>query len=317
MQAAEALGWPVVEDLRTRAGRPTGLGWPGAEPPEGLRGPGEDRAVRGVARRLPPPPGRRVLAVANQKGGVGKTTSAVNLAVALAQGGLRVLLVDLDPQGNASTALGLPPERRATSVYDVLVDETPLARARVDVPGVPGLTCVPSVIDLAGAELELASQVAREQRLRDALDGVDDVDYVLVDCPPSLGLLTLNALVAARELLIPIQCEYYALEGLGQLTTVVDMVARRLNRGLSVSAILLTMYDPRQRLADQVAAEVRAHFSDTVLDAVVPRSVRVSEAPSHGQTVLTYEPDSRGAAAYRAAAAELAGRGVPPTRQGR
>ena len=275
-----------------------------------------------------------MLTVANQKGGVGKTTSAVNVAAALAMHGLRVLLVDLDPQANASTALGVDHPAGIASMYDVLVGGRPLAEVSVpaDVPGTD-LRCAPATIDLAGAELELSSQVAREFRLQRALaDYLDStpapVDYVLVDCPPSLGLLTLNALVAARELLIPIQCEYYALEGLAQLLSTVQMVQSYLNRSLEVSTVLLTMYDSRTRLADQVAADVRQHFGGLVLDAVIPRNVRVSEAPGFGQTVLTYDPGSRGAVAYLEAARQLAtaaphgggaagggGTGTPPDAQ--
>jgi len=286
-------------------------------------------AVRNVggASRFPPPVRRRVLCVANQKGGVGKTTTAVNLAAALALHGLRVLLIDLDPQGNASTGLGVEHHAGVPSVYDVLIEGAALAEVAVSVPDLPGLRCVPATIDLAGAEIELVSVVARESRLRKAIeaygadspadspgDGPGDgpAEYVLIDCPPSLGLLTVNALVAASEVLIPIQCEYYALEGLGQLLRNVDLVRAHLNADLTVSTILLTMYDARTRLADQVAAEVRTHFGDLVLDSVVPRSVRVSEAPGYGQSVMTYDPGSRGATSYFAAARELAERGARP-----
>jgi chromosome partitioning protein len=260
---------------------------------------------------LPRPPRRRVIGVANQKGGVGKTTTAVNLAVALALHGSRVLLIDLDPQGNASTGLGVPHHAGIQSVYDALVDDVPMPDVAVAVNGVPNLWCVPATIDLAGAEIELVSMVAREARLRRAIDAYPmDVDYLLIDCPPSLGLLTVNALVAAEEVLIPIQCEYYALEGLGQLLTNIDLVKAHLNPRIEVSTILLTMYDGRTKLADQVAAEVRGHFGSTVLDAVIPRSVRVSEAPGFGQSVMTYDPGSRGATSYLEAAREIAERGV-------
>jgi len=260
---------------------------------------------------LPRPPHRRVLCVANQKGGVGKTTSTVNLAVALALHGSRVLVVDLDPQGNASTGLSVDHRSGVPSAYDVLVEGMDLADATVHVEGVPNLLCVPATIDLAGAEIELVSVVARESRLRRAVDAYpEQIDYVFVDCPPSLGLLTVNALVAAREVLIPIQCEYYALEGLGQLLRNVDLVRAHLNNDVRVSTILLTMYDGRTRLADQVAAEVRGHFPDQVLDAVIPRSVRVSEAPGYGQSVITYDPGSRGATSYLEAAREIAARGA-------
>jgi len=258
-----------------------------------------------------PVDGCRVVTIANQKGGVGKTTTAVNLAAALAIHGSRVLVIDLDPQGNASTALGVEHRSDVPSVYNALVDEMPLEEIAVRVEEQPNLWCIPATIDLAGAEIELVSLVARESRMRKALDAFDRslVDYVLVDCPPSLGLLTVNALVAADEVMIPIQCEYYALEGLGQLLRNVDLIKAHLNPSLDVSTILLTMYDARTRLASQVADEVRAHFGETVLHTVIPRSVRVSEAPSYGQSVMTYDPGSSGALAYTAAAREIAFRG--------
>ncbi|HEX3825320.1 MAG TPA: AAA family ATPase [Mycobacteriales bacterium] len=260
-----------------------------------------------------PAPARcRVIAIANQKGGVGKTTTTVNLAAALAQHGLRVLVVDLDPQGNASTALSVAHQGQMPSVYDVLIGDRSIAEVSVAVEGVPNLWCTPATIDLAGAEIELVSVVARETRLRRALESIsEEVDYVFIDCPPSLGLLTLNAMVAAGEVLIPIQCEFYALEGLSQLLSNVELVKNHLNRDLYVSTILLTMFDARTRLADQVAAEVRSHFGELVLEAVIPRSVRISEAPGFGQTVVTFDPASRGALAYIAAAYDLAKRGKP------
>ena len=268
------------------------------------------QVLAGRAGDLPAPSSTRVLTVANQKGGVGKTTTTVNLAAALALHGLRVLVLDLDPQGNASTALGLPHPAGTPSVYEVLVDGLPLAEVVQPVDGIPGLFGAPATIDLAGAEIELVSLVARESRLQRALDAYTGsqgrFDYVFIDCPPSLGLLTVNALVAADEVLIPIQCEYYALEGLGQLVRNVDLVRAHLNPGLHVSTILLTMYDARTRLAAQVADEVRAHFGERVLKTVVPRSVRVTEAPSYGQTVMTYDPGSTGALSYLEAARELA-----------
>lgn len=270
---------------------------------------------------LAPPPGApfprpdstRVFTIANQKGGVGKTTTAVNLAAALAAGGLRVLVIDTDPQGNASTALGVDHHAGVPSVYDVLVDDVPLVEVVHPSPDIPGLTCVPATIDLAGAEIELVSFVAREMRLRRAVDAYlaevsDPPDYILIDCPPSLGLLTINAFVAGHEVLIPIQCEYYALEGLSMLLRNIEMIRRHLNPDLRLSTILLTMYDARTRLSSQVADEVRTHFPKEVLRATVPRSVRVSEAPSHGQTVISYDPASTGALAYCRAAAELATR---------
>ena len=260
--------------------------------------------------------------VANQKGGVGKTTSTVNVAAGLAQLGQRVLVIDLDPQGNASTALGVDHHRGVPSTYDMLVDGQPLADVMTECADLPGLWVVPATIDLAGAEIELVSVVAREQRLARAIAahplvgsadevGDDRFDYVLVDCPPSLGLLTLNALVAGREMFIPIQAEYYALEGLGQLLETVEMVRQHLNPRLVVSTILLTMYDARTRLAAGVADEVRSHFGDQVLKTAVPRSVRVSEAPSYGQTVMTYDPASAGALSYLEAAREIASKGAP------
>src|ERR671910_3273491 len=232
-----------------------------------------------------PAPGRiRVITIANQKGGVGKTTSSVNLGVALAMYGLRTLVIDLDPQGNASTALGVDHTVGTPSIYDALVGDSTLTEVVHPTTASPHLLCVPATIDLAGAEIELVSVVAREHRLRKAIEAYEsEVDYVLIDCPPSLGLLTLNALVAGDEVLIPIQCEYYALEGLGQLLSNIDLVRAHLNPGISVSTILLTMYDGRTKLADQVTSEVREHFGSTVLRTVIPRSVKVSEAPGYSQ----------------------------------
>ena len=266
------------------------------------------RALEGAQVQLS---GRtRVLTVSNQKGGVGKTTTAVNIAAALASVGARVLVIDLDPQGNASTALGVPHTADIPSVYDVLIDEFPLADIVQTSPESPNLLCAPSTIHLAGAEIELVSQVAREHRLRTALEEYlsnleERLDFVLIDCPPSLGLLTINAFVAAHELLIPIQCEYYALEGLSQLLGTVRMIQKHLNPQLHLSTIILTMYDGRTRLAQQVAEEVRQHFAKEVLGTVIPRSVRVSEAPSFGQTVIAYDGQSAGAIAYREAAVEM------------
>jgi chromosome partitioning protein len=273
---------------------------------------------RRLSEPLPRPDKARVMVVANQKGGVGKTTSTVNMAAALAQHGLRVLVVDLDPQGNASTALAIDHHRGTPSTYDALVDGVPLAEIVQPCPEVENLFVVPATIDLAGAEIDLVSMVARESRLRKAIhayppvtsEDEDRLDYVLIDCPPSLGLLTLNALVAGDEMLIPIQAEYYALEGLGQLIETVEMVKAHLNPGLDVSTILLTMYDARTRLAAGVADEVRSHFGDQVLRTAIPRSVRVSEAPSYGQTVMTYDPGSPGALSYLEAAREMALKGA-------
>ncbi|MFV0319482.1 MAG: ParA family protein [Microbacterium sp.] len=260
----------------------------------------------------------RVLTVSNQKGGVGKTTTTVNTAAALASVGARVLVIDLDPQGNASTALGVPHSADTPSVYDVLIDEFPLSDIIQTSPESPNLLCAPSTIHLAGAEIELVSQVAREHRLRTALDEYlatngAELDFVLVDCPPSLGLLTINAFVAAHEVFIPIQCEYYALEGLSQLLGTVRMIQKHLNPDLQVSTILLTMYDGRTNLAQQVAQEVRSHFPKEIMQTVIPRSVRVSEAPSFGQTVIAYDAQSAGAVAYREAAVEIIQRGARAT----
>ena len=276
-------------------------------------------------RRFPRPVTTRIITVANQKGGVGKTTTTVNLAAGLAMAGLNVLVIDNDPQGNASTALGVEHRAGTPSVYEVLVDGDPLASAVQQCPDIPTLWCVPATIDLSGAEIELVSLVSRETRLRRALDeylaqrerdGLEPIDYVLVDCPPSLGLLTVNAFVVGREVLIPIQCEYYALEGLSQLLKTIELIKAHLNPGLHVSTILLTMYDGRTNLAQQVASEVREHFPEQTLRTTVPRSVRISEAPSHGQTVMTYDPGSTGALAYLEAARELTQRAENRSEEG-
>ncbi|MFK5688211.1 ParA family protein [Ornithinimicrobium sp. LYQ92] len=252
--------------------------------------------------------GTRIVTVSNQKGGVGKTTTTVNLAAAMALSGLQVLVIDMDPQGNASTALSIPHTSGTAGIYDVLIDGLPMAEVIQSCPQVPNLVCAPATIDLAGAEIELVPLVARENRLRRALAVYlkdHPVDLVIIDCPPSLGLLTVNALVAARELLIPIQCEYYALEGLSQLLKNVELVQAHLNAELRVSTILLTMFDARTRLSADVAAQVRDYFGDQVLQSAIPRSVRISEAPSHGETVMTYDPGSTGALSYAEAAAEM------------
>ncbi len=273
-------------------------------------------AARAGGQAWPRPGSCRIITIANQKGGVGKTTTAVNLAAGLALHGARVLVVDLDPQGNASTALDVDHHAGVSSIYNVLVEALPLASIVQPVAGVPLLYCAPATIDLAGAEIELVPLVARESRLARALAGYDasGLDYIFIDCPPSLGLLTLNALVAAPEVLIPIQCEYYALEGLEQLLRTVELVKSHLNPGLLVSTIVLTMFDGRTRLASQVANEVREHFGGIVLGSVIPRSVRVSEAPSYGQSVMTYDPGSSGAVAYMEAAREMAHRNVKSSR---
>ncbi|MGB3259012.1 MAG: ParA family protein [Ornithinimicrobium sp.] len=279
---------------------------------------------------MPPParPGRhraslrrpdepRIITVANQKGGVGKTTTTVNVAAALAQGGAQVLVIDLDPQGNASTALGIPHHEGVQGIYDVLIDAMPLAEVVQPSSSVDGVSCAPSTVDVAGCEIELVNLERREFRLREALrrhvgpdspagNGPDRLyDYVLIDCPPSLGLLTINAFTAGTEVLIPIQCEYYALEGLTQLVRSVDLIQQHLNPHLRISGILMTMFDARTRLSAQVAAEVREHFGELVFPTSIPRSVRISEAPSHGETVLTYDPSSVGALSYREVAVEL------------
>nr|WP_231987573.1 ParA family protein [Mycobacterium sp. 852002-51152_SCH6134967] len=260
---------------------------------------------------LPRPDRQRVFTIANQKGGVGKTTTAVNIAAALALQGLQTLVIDLDPQGNASTALGIEHRPGTPSSYEVLIGEIPLRDALQRSPHNERLYCVPATIDLAGAEIELVSMVAREGRLRTALASLTEFnfDYVFIDCPPSLGLLTINAFVAAPEVLIPIQCEYYALEGVGQLMRTIEMVKAHLNPQLDVTTVILTMYDGRTKLADQVASDVRAHFGEKVLRTVIPRSVKVSEAPGYGMTILGYDPGSRGAMSYLDASREIADRG--------
>jgi chromosome partitioning protein len=260
---------------------------------------GSDVPPIGVGRRV------RILAIANQKGGVGKTTTAINLATALAAVEKRVLLIDFDPQGNASTGLGIARQARRVTSYDVLFAGTPLADA-VTATIIPKLSVVPSSVDLSGAELELVGAEHREFRLKTALAGaVDDYDYVLIDCPPSLGLLTLNALVAAHAVLVPLQCEFYALEGLSYLVRTVERVKRSLNPELEIQGVLLTMFDKRNNLSDLVAADVRGHFGDKVYDTVIPRNVRISEAPSHGKPVLLYDFRCPGAQAYIHLASEV------------
>ncbi len=273
-----------------------------------------ETAMRAEAARregLPQPESTRVLVVANQKGGVGKTTSAVNLAAALAICDLRVLVIDMDPQGNASTALDVEHRAGTPSTYDVLLGESRIDDVVRPVARFDRLDCVPATIDLAGAEIELVQMEHRESRLREVLAPYVSgegrrYDYILIDCPPSLGLLTVNALVGGDEVLIPIQCEYYALEGLSALLTNIKLVQAHLNPSLVISTILLTMFDGRTRLAAQVVDEVRNRFGRTVLDTVVPRSVRISEAPSYGETVMTYDASSSGAMSYLEAAREIA-----------
>ena len=252
----------------------------------------------------------RIFAVANQKGGVGKTTTAVNLGASLADLGYRTLVIDLDPQGNASTGLGIDIRNLERTMYDVMLHDTPLEDV-VEPTALRNLFVAPASLDLAGAEIELVPAFSRELRLRRALEVVvDDYDFVLIDCPPSLGLLTVNGLSAAHEVLVPIQCEYYALEGLGQLLRNIELVRKGLNPTLAVTTIILVMYDARTKLADQVVQEVRNHFGDKVCRTVVPRTVRLSEAPSYGQPILAFDPMSRGAIAYRELAKEVSG-GAP------
>jgi chromosome partitioning protein len=281
-------------------------------PPEPVV-PGPEAAPDAAPEAPPSPFARplpRVMAVANQKGGVGKTTTAVNLGACLAELGYRVLVCDLDPQGNASTGLGLNPRNMQTSMYDVILNDVPLEDC-VEPSSVRNLFVAPASLDLAGAEIELVPAFSRELRLKRAIEAAaDDYDFVLIDCPPSLGLLTVNGLAAATEVIVPIQCEYYALEGLGQLLRNVALVQKNLNPRLEVSAIICVMYDARTKLSDQVVQEVRAHFGDKVCRNVVPRTVRLSEAPSFGQPIIAFDPTSRGAIAYRELAKEVSG-GAP------
>lgn len=271
----------------------------------------EGRGIRqngSVTPMTDAPPARplpRVIAVANQKGGVGKTTTTINAGACLAEMGFRTLIVDLDPQGNATTGLGIENRGLETSMYHVLLHDVPIENC-VEPTDVEGLFVAPASLDLAGAEIELVPAFSRETRLKSAIAAVmDDYDYVMIDCPPTLGLLTVNGLAAADEVLVPIQTEYYALEGLGQLLRNVDLVKRNLNPELDVSMIVCVMYDARTNLSDQVVAEVRDHFGDKVLRTVVPRTVRLSEAPSFGQPIIVFDPRSRGAIAYRDVAKEI------------
>ena len=273
--------------------------------------------VKRLREPMPAPTKTRIFTVANQKGGVGKTTTAVNVAAALSMGGLRTLIVDLDPQGNASTAFGIPRDE-LPGMYEVINHDLPLRDVLIRVNGYPFLECAPATQSLANSEVELVSLVAREMRLKKAINNLLDersqngerIDYVIIDCPPSLGLLTINALVAAEELLIPIQCEYYSLEGLALLLHTLTLVREHLNPKIDLTTIVLTMFDGRTRLANDVAASVRQHYPKELIDIPIPRAVRVSEAPSYGQTVMTYDSLSTGATAYMAIAREIANRGA-------
>ena len=311
--AAPAPEASVAVEAPAEEAEPVPLPSPDLPPlpaPEGLELPSPpvstaEQRVTPFARELP-----RVLAIANQKGGVGKTTTAVNLGAALASLDYRVLVVDLDPQGNASTGLGLNPRNMASSMYDVILHDLPLEDC-AEPSAVRNLFVAPASLDLAGAEIELVPAFSRELRLKKAIEEVlDDYDFVVIDCPPSLGLLTVNGLAAATEVVVPIQCEYYALEGLGQLLRNVALVQKNLNPKLEVSALVCVMYDARTKLSDQVVQEVRDHFGDKVCRTVIPRTVRLSEAPSYGQPIITFDPSSRGAIAYRELAKEVSG-GTP------
>ncbi|NBU93870.1 MAG: ParA family protein [Actinobacteria bacterium] len=282
----------------------------------------ESKTVIGVRRLKEPmvaPLKTRILTVANQKGGVGKTTTAVNLAAALAMGGLKVLVIDLDPQGNASTAFGID-RANSAGMYEVLINDLPISEVSVKVTSFPHLEAVPANSELAGAEILLVPAVAREFRLKTALNNFLEAkqsagqrfDYVFIDCPPSLGLLTINALAAADEVLVPIQCEYYSLEGLSLLLETLTEVQKHLNPKISLTTIVLTMFDSRTRLASDVADNVKKHFPRELIDIPIPRAVRVSEAPSYGQTVMTYDASSPGAVAYLSVAREIANRGGAP-----
>jgi chromosome partitioning protein len=304
----------VVSPAGTEEESPAGAEGTLSEPPglDHLRSAGEDlvtaHELAPVSSEKPPLP--RVMAIANQKGGVGKTTTAVNLGAALAELGYRVLVVDLDPQGNATTGLGVNARNLDSSIYDVILHDVPIEDC-IEPTNLRNLFLVPATIDLAGAEIELVPAFSRELRLKRAIGSVlGDFDFLLIDCPPSLGLLTVNALAAAQEVAVPIQCEYYALEGLGQLLNNIERVRANLNPGLNVTTIIMTMYDARTRLAEQVVDEVRRHFGDRVCRSVVPRTVRLSEAPSFGQPIVVFDPTSRGATAYRELAKEVSG-GAP------
>ena len=269
--------------------------------------------IRRLKEPMPTPLKTRIFTVANQKGGVGKTTTAVNIAAALAMGGLRVLVIDLDPQGNASTALGVE-HKESPGVFEILMGSAEIQDVVQKVVGFAHLECIPSNTGLAQAEINLVPMVAREMRLKDAIEDLikfkteagAGYDYIFIDCPPSLGLLTINAFAAAKELLIPIQCEYYALEGLTQLLETYSLVKKRLNPNLNLSTIILTMFDSRTKLANDVADSVRQHFPNELINIPIPRTVRISEAPSYNQTIMTYDPVSPGAVAYMQVAREIA-----------
>ncbi len=247
----------------------------------------------------------RVMAIANQKGGVGKTTTAINLSASLAAGGSKVLLIDTDPQGNSTSGIGFNKNEEKNCIYNVLIDDLPIKEV-IRVSKWPCLSVVPATIQLAGAEIELVDMDEREGRMKKALEPIrNEYDFIIIDCPPSLGLLTLNALTAADSILIPIQCEYYALEGLGQLMNTIALVRKHLNKNLHIEGVLLTMYDSRTNLSEQVAEEVRKYFKQYVFNTVIPRNVRLSEAPSYGKHILEYDPRSRGAALHLDLAREV------------
>ena len=310
--ALASAGTTLVEEPDAATAAPTAAPSTRATPSGGARpvpkGPELDIAREMVeAGDYVPRPLPRIMAVANQKGGVGKTTTAVNLGAGLAELGFRVLVVDLDPQGNATTGLGIDGRTFELSMYDVIMRDSPLEDC-VEPTSLKNLFVAPATIDLAGAEIELVPTFSRELKLRKALESViDDFDFVLIDCHPSLGLITINGLAAAGEVLVPIQCEYYALEGLGQLLRNVHLVQANLNERLEVTTIVLTMYDGRTKLAEQVAEEVRTHFGNKVCRNIIPRTVRISEAPSFGQPITVFDPSSRGAIAYRELAKEVSG----------
>ena len=256
--------------------------------------------VQSVDKKSP-----RIIAIANQKGGVGKTTTTINLGAAIAESGKKVLIIDLDPQSNTTTGLGVSTKDLNSSIYQVIIEENTASETIISV-GIKNLYLLPSSLELAGAEIELVTALSREQRLTRALDEVvSDYDFIIIDCPPALGLLTVNALCFANEVIVPIQCEYYALEGLGQLVGNVDLVKANLNPDLEISKIVLVMYDSRTKISKQVADEVREYFGERVCDQIIPRSVRLSEAPSYGQPITVFDPTSRGSVAYKELAKEV------------